>query len=159
MSSSTLPLTAHQFTEAIKELPLSNLHFKAAEIRNSVAHLVSSNQQLQYFADDGDSDCKEAIDENVVVIRRMEERIKLLKREVEDRGFKWGEGEEDADADMNGNGRAEVERDAVMPDTRDASGTRREIRSTGGRLGDEELARRILEQAGEDEDTDDGVHL
>ena len=97
MSSSSQPIPPHRFAEAIKELPLSNLHSKAAEIRNSIIHLEASNQQLEPYADDGDTDCAEAIQENVSVIQRMEERIRLLKVEVEARGFKWGEDEENAD--------------------------------------------------------------
>ena len=75
MSSSAIPITRERFAEAIKELPLANLHFKAAEIRNSIAHLVSSNQQLQPLADEGDSDCIYAIKENILVTQRMEQPI------------------------------------------------------------------------------------
>lgn len=152
MSSTATPISASQFAEAIKELPLANLHFKAAEIRNSVAHLESSNQQLKSFADDGDPDCKEAIEENTVVIKRQEERILLLKQEVEDRGFKWGEDElVKEDAETNGNDRSQSAPSAINPESR--------TRPSGGSLGDEELARRLREQMDEDEDMDDGVHL
>lgn len=161
MSSNTVPITAHQFAEAIKDLPLANLHLKASEIRNSIAHLVSSNQQLRSFADGGDSDCKEAIDENGVVIQRMEERIRLLRREVESRGFKWGVDElMERGTDVNVDRLMGNERDTTTPRTTGAPGAEQETISTGGRLGDEELARRIRDQLGEDQDTDEnGVHL
>ena len=157
MSSTTTPIPAQRFAKAIKELPLANLHFKAAEIRNSIAHLLSSNQQLQSFANEGDSDCAEAIQENVVVIQRMEERVSLLKMEVEDRGFKWGEDEARLET-VESNGHAGVEDVGGPPRTAHNGPV---PRSPGGQLGDEELARRIMEQMGDDNDDEaqDGVHL
>lgn len=158
MSSTALPIPPQRFAEAIKELPLANLHFKAAEIRNSIAHLVSSNQQLQPVADEGDSDCAEAIQENLVVIERMEERISLLKGEVEGRGFKWGE-DEPRPENVESNGHAGVEEAGEA--SRIVHGGP-STRHSGGRLGDEELARRLREQMEEDDDDDeaqDGVHL
>ena len=152
MSSTALPIPPQRFAEAVKELPLANLHFKAAEIRNSIAHLVSSNQQLQPIADEGDSDCAEAIQENLVVIGRMEERISLLKGEVEGRGFKWGEDEPRPEtAESNGHAAVEEAGEASGPITQ----------HSGGRFGDEELARRFREQMEDDDDdqSHDGVHL
>lgn len=150
MSSTATPISAPQFSEAIKDLPLGNLHFKAAEIRNSIAHLESSNQQLEPFAEDGDSDCKEAIRENILVIQRMKERISLLKQEVESRGFKWGE-EEPPKVDVQINGHSE----AALA----ASGTRSEKAPNGGSLTDAELERRLMEQLDDDGGSDGGVHL
>jgi len=99
MSSTTSPISPAAFASALKELPLSALHLKAAELRNSIAHLDYSNEQLRPFAlgtEPGltapDDDCLDAIKENEVVIARMEERIRLLKKEVEDRGQVWVEG-------------------------------------------------------------------
>jgi len=98
MSSATLPISPAAFAEALKDLPLSTLHLKAAELRNSIAHLDYSNEQLKPFADGTepssngpDQDCIDAIKENEVVIQRMEDRIGLLKKEVEDRGCSWTE--------------------------------------------------------------------
>ncbi|MCJ1457130.1 hypothetical protein MMC28_007497 [Mycoblastus sanguinarius] len=157
MSSASAPIPPYRFAEAIKDLPLANLHIKAAEIRNSLLHLESSNQQLQDFADAGDSDCAEAIQENEVVIQRMEERVRLLKQEVEGRGFQWGEDElEISEIYMNGhtNDIGESEATLAQPDTEQRTG------STGGRLGDEELARRLADQMEDEDDAnDDGVHL
>lgn len=157
MSSSATPITTQHFAEAIQDLPLGNLHFKAAEIRNSIAHLESSNQQLQPFAENGDSDCKQAIEENAVVIKRMEQRVLLLKREVEGRGFKWGEDEQGQDG-MQTNGHEEAR---VTPRaTSTATDTEPRTGPSGGSLRDEELARRLREQMEEDEGMDgDGVHL
>jgi len=99
MSSTTTPISPAAFASALKELPLSALHLKAAELRNSIAHLDYSNEQLRPFAlgtEPGlsapDDDCVDAIRENEIVIARMEERIKLLKKEVEERGQVWVEG-------------------------------------------------------------------
>ncbi|KAI9862479.1 MAG: hypothetical protein M1813_004330 [Trichoglossum hirsutum] len=85
------PITATAFALALPPLPLSSLRAKAAELQNSIAHLASSNAELQSYADAGDKDCEEAIEENREVIKRMEERIELVRVEVERRGFKWGE--------------------------------------------------------------------
>lgn len=93
MSTSTAPITPSQFALAIADLPLSTLALKAAEIRNSIAHLDYSNEELKPFAeaDPPDVDCIDAIRENEVVVARMLERIGLLKVEVERRGVRWEE--------------------------------------------------------------------
>ena len=160
MSSSSQPIPSHRFAAAIKELPLANLHSKAAEIRNSISHLEASNQQLKSYADDGDRDCAEAIQENVLVIHRMEERIRLLKSEVEGRGFRWGEDEDKVeDGATITNGTGHNERSETSPQVADGS---QQNAGGGGRLGDEELARRLREQMGgydDEEETEEGVHL
>jgi len=95
MSSDTVPISPARFAAALKDLPLSTLHLKAAELRNSIAHLDYSNEQLKPFADgtegggEPDQDCVDAIRENEVVIARMTERISLLRAEVEGRGSSW----------------------------------------------------------------------
>jgi hypothetical protein len=157
MSSLSTPITSRQFAEAVHSLPLANLHFKAAEIRNSIAHLESSNQQLQPIADNGDLDCREAIEENAVVMKRMEERVLLLKNEVEGRGFKWGE-DEPGQLNIQTNGHEEA--GFTRPTTLTAPATEQGTGPSGGSLGDEELARRLRERMEEDEGVDaDGVHL
>ncbi|KAL1633698.1 hypothetical protein SLS58_011000 [Diplodia intermedia] len=99
MSAEALPITPAAFADAIKELTVPSLHAKAAELRNSIYHLRRSNLQLQPFADDGDGDCAEAIRENEEVMARMEDRIELLKLEVEvNRGMLWVD---DAKADAS----------------------------------------------------------
>lgn len=85
-----------------------------------------------------------------MVIQRMEERVLLLKGEVEGRGFKWGDDETRPETvESNGLGNARTTHSG--PSTR----------PLGGRFGDEELARRIMEQMEEDDDneTRDGVYL
>ena len=95
MSNEVTPIPPARFAAALKDLPLSTLHLKAAELRNSIAHLDYSNEQLKPFADgtEGgngpDQDCADAIKENEVVIQRMLERISLLREEVEGRGSSW----------------------------------------------------------------------
>lgn len=176
MSATSNPIPPERFALAIHDLPLSSLHAKAAEIRNSISHLVYSNQQLQPFADDGDTDCADAIKENEEVMRRMEERIELLRAEVEGRGMRWAEGEvedraqlenmtdtegrlvngssahEDGDA-MEGIERSTVNGHSTGAELRGAQPHRQTERLT-----DEELQRRLTERLGDPED-DEGVHL
>jgi len=155
MSSTSTPIPLHRFAEAITDLPLSNLHFKAAEIRNAIAHLESSNQELRRFADEGDQDCANAVKENRDVIGRMKERVFLLRKEVERRGYHWGE---DEVGEANGND-AEM-RDAEEEAAFGADECREGAHPAGGRIGDEELARRLREQMEEDrQEEEDGVHL
>ncbi|KAL2158505.1 hypothetical protein VTH06DRAFT_4272 [Thermothelomyces fergusii] len=131
MSAESVPITPERFAAALKELPLVSLHLKVQELRNSIAHLDYSNEQLRPFAEGRapaaasaasaagagpgtggvpDPDCADAIRENEVVIERMQERIRLVRAEVESRGLRWsefalsgGEGgagaEEDTDTD------------------------------------------------------------
>ena len=155
MSSTSTPIAPDRFAEAIKELPLANLHFKAAEIRNSISHLESSNHQLEQFAEDGDKDCAEAIEENQVVVRRMEERIYLLKREVECRGFRWGEDDRaKGDIRLDGHGDSQTLQEHA---SRSPQAEYR-ARPYGGSLGDEELARRVMERMNRNEIEDDDGH-
>ena len=99
MSSSQTPISPARFAEAIRDLPLSTLSLKVFELRNSIAHLDYSNEELKPFAagtaggggGEPDQDCVDAIRENEVVIKRMLERIELLKVEVETRGASWEE--------------------------------------------------------------------
>ena len=158
MSASATPITPARFAAALPELPLANLHAKAAELRNSIAHLRISNQELKPFADEGDADCKQAIDENEGVISSMEERIGLLRKEVEARGFLWDR-EEHEKVEENGVG------DVEMGDASASNGTvvnghgSVEAQTAAGRLSDEELSRRLRERMEEDEDDNAGLHL
>ncbi|KAF3072126.1 hypothetical protein CFAM422_005869 [Trichoderma lentiforme] len=102
MSADTTPISPARFASAIKDLSLGMLHLKVLEIRNSIAHLQYSNDQLKPFADGTsaalgessaapDQDCIDAIKENEVVIDRMAERLAIIRAEVEDRGVSWTE--------------------------------------------------------------------
>lgn len=108
MSADTRPITPGRFAAALKDLSVGMLHLKVLEIRNSIAHLQYSNDQLKPFAegsatalgdssnDNGngnepDQDCIDAIKENDMVIDRMAERIALVRAEVEERGMSWTE--------------------------------------------------------------------
>jgi len=110
MSSDALPISPTRFASALKDLPISTLHLKAMELRNSIAHLDYSNEQLRPFADGTeastngvpDPDCVDAIRENEVVIRRQMERIELLKREVESRGASWTEFQSKEELELEG---------------------------------------------------------
>ena len=143
MSSDALPIAPVAFARALESLPPETLHHKAAEIQNSINHLKHSNEQMLPFADEGDADCREAMFENLVVIGRMNERIKMLREEVEKRGLRWAEAEVE-DARLNGH--VVEEGDAMVV-----------VREGSGRLTDEELRRRLEEQMNGDEE--EGVHL
>ncbi|KAI3318396.1 hypothetical protein HD806DRAFT_512165 [Xylariaceae sp. AK1471] len=113
MSSETQPISSARFAEALKELPSSSLALKVLELRNSIAHLDYSNQELKPFAEgtmptldeqsnanqpgEPDKDCQDAIAENEAVIARMQERIQLVRTEVESRGLSWREFQGNAD--------------------------------------------------------------
>ncbi|KAF2093078.1 hypothetical protein NA57DRAFT_17348, partial [Rhizodiscina lignyota] len=87
MSAESHPIPPTRFAAALKDLSIGSLHAKAAELRNNIQHLASSNQQLRdYLLEQdpslpADADCVDAIHENEAVIKRMEERIGLLKTE------------------------------------------------------------------------------
>ena len=166
MSANAIPISAARFAAALPDLSLSSIHNKAAELRNSIAHLEDSNSQLQSFANEGDADCEEAMRENIEVIERMKERIRLLKAEVERRGSSWHGGEGKAgeeESRVNGdvvtvNG-VSSEAEAVQDQDVSADRTGDATAITGGRIGDEELARRLGERMQEQIDDDNGVYL
>lgn len=92
MSAESRPISPEAFAAALTELPLSAVYAKALEIHNSMAHLERSNAELRLFIQEtpgGDKDCEEAVVENEDVIKRMQERIVLVRAEVERRGQKW----------------------------------------------------------------------
>jgi hypothetical protein len=167
MSATATPIPPSQFALAIKDLPLPNLHFKAAEIRNQIAHLVFSNDQLKEFTDD--EDCKEAIAENEVVMVRMRERLDLLKAEVEGRGNLWIEdGDKESQDSTNGailNGAVGEEAATSNGDIAAANeeGGQAQSQAPSGRLTDEDLRRmlraRIEDPAGEADEEEEGVYL
>lgn len=98
-SADTRPISPSRFAAALRDLSPGMLHLKVLEIRNSVAHLQYSNDQLKPFADGSaadadarpDQDCVDAIKENEAVIDRMAERLALIRAEVEDRGLSWAD--------------------------------------------------------------------
>lgn len=152
------PIPAELFAEAIKELPLDTLYAKAAELQNSISHLLDSNIQMKPFADDGDEVCKEAIAENDAVIARMEERIALCKLEAEQRGLGWGAHVSHDAAEPKLNGHVEVSSDGGPP----PEGLTPQHEAISGRLTDDDLGRRLEARVrSEDGETDDdeGVHL
>lgn len=164
MSAEARPIDAEQFALAIQDLPVENLYSKANEINNSITHLEGSNRQLQEYSDsirsdatlpentraEGDKDCLEAIQENLIVINRQKDRVELLKREVERRGGRW-HGEGHASGKTNG----DDAEGALQATATNGSSTAR-----GGRLTDEQLQQQLLDRLGDDDDNDsDGLHL
>ena len=167
MSAAVGPIPPHRFAEAIQDLPIGNLYLKAAEIRNSILHLQSSNAQLQRFVDEGDTDCVQAIQENREVIRRMEERVALLKSEVERRGFMWGENEDSAIGKEEVNDVGEMNGRRANGDGGETDGS---LRQGGGRneqspraprryFEADGLARQLGDRTEEDESEANGLHL
>lgn len=165
MTHEAQPIDRRAFAEALEALPLDALHSKAAELRNSIAHLKSSNEQMLPFADEGDQDCKDAMFENLVVIGRQNERIGLLRAEVEKRGMRWADAEvEDAeqnkDMEMRDADGALVNGNVSHVEGASSPATTRQAAAPSGRLTDEELRARMQERMmGGDEDEEDGVHL
>lgn len=99
--------------------------------------------------------------ENLVVIGRMNERIQLLRAEVERRGMRWADAEveDSAMTDVNGelvNGASGDEAHAGASQSQAPSAPS----APSGRLTDEELRARLLERLGDDGgEEDEGVHL
>lgn len=169
MSVDASPITPARFAEALKDLPIGSLHEKGAELRNSIGHLKTSNEQIREYllaqpADaPADADCVEAIQENVQVIKRMEERISLVKAEVEERGLPWPSEEEAQNMDLDplepGETRVNGQVNGISRTQTAAS----QPSQQSGRLTDEELRRRLQERLGDqdgpDEDGEGGLHL
>lgn len=91
MSSNAQPITLTRFASALSDLSIESIYAKHSELRNNIAHMESSNIQLEEFArEHDDRDCYEALLENRQVIKRFEERIEALRNEVmEVRGLPW----------------------------------------------------------------------
>lgn len=91
MSAESRPITAARFAAALTELPISALYAKHAELSNSITHLESSNKQLEDFArENDDRDCYEALLENRQVMKSFNERMELIRKEVEEvRSLPW----------------------------------------------------------------------
>jgi hypothetical protein len=108
MSSEASPITPARFAKALEDLSIGSLHAKVAEIRNSIAHLEASNKELEHFArENDDRDCYEYLLENRQVIKSMEERIELIKKEiVEARGMPFAPQEAKTTAPVVQNGTA-----------------------------------------------------
>ncbi|OTA56420.1 hypothetical protein K449DRAFT_387471 [Hypoxylon sp. EC38] len=103
MSAESQPIDPARFAEALKELPAENLALKVLEIRNAIAHLDYAIAELKPYAEgrppllnegetaEPDQECIDAIAENEVVIARMQNRIEMIRAEVERRGLSWRE--------------------------------------------------------------------
>lgn len=136
MSSEAQPITASRFSAALKDLSISSLHAKVAELRNSIAHLQVSNAQLEEFVrQENDKDCYEALTENKDVMKRMEERIELVRIEiVENRGMLFEP--EEAKKDVRATGT--TANTSHNGDTRDVDGTRQNGTTDGSQNREEE---------------------
>jgi len=165
MSTQTRPISPNSFATAIEDLPVDTLYTKAVEINNSVAHLERSNRTLQEYSDSikndqsldsetrqsGDKDCIEAIKENEVVIGRQQERVKMLKAEVERRGQRWHEAEPKDHPTSNGSA---FQTPSGSNGSAPSSGTQ-----ASARLDDEEVLRQTEARIRQDADDSEGMHL
>lgn len=175
MSHTAQPITPARFASALPALPLSTLHETAAQTRNSIAHLQSSNAELRPHADEGDDVCREAIEENEVVVERMRGRMEMLRAEVEGRGMKWVEDEDGGSREgMRVNGDHGTTEQEERPEAGDlisngqtdstnngnANSGPAVNQSRTGELSDEQLRRRLEERMGDLEgDEEEGMHL
>ncbi|KAF6837358.1 secondary alcohol dehydrogenase [Colletotrichum musicola] len=139
MSADTTPISPTRFAAAIHDLSLPTLHLKVLEIRNSILHLRYSNAQLTPFAEGTattldaadaaagrpDPTCVEAIRENELVIARMEERVALIRAEVEGRGHSWDEFKSKDEVDAE-SGAATTNGTAAIPTTNGLGAAREE---------------------------------
>ena len=149
-SADTTPIPTARFAGALKELSVEMLHLKVLEIRNSIAHLQYSNDQLKPFAEgtsvaasdttttttsqpaEPDQDCIDAIRENEQVIDRMAERIALIRIEVEERGVSWTEFQSKDEVEEN----QRQQQENAAPDTAHSSGANGQV--NGGSHGSEQ---------------------
>jgi hypothetical protein len=122
MSGQARPISPTSFAVAIHDLALANLYGKVSELRNQLAHLDYSNQEMQPFAEgtapgitEPDKDCIAAIEENEIVIKRIVERLALLRAEIEGRGNAWLDGRDGEELRL-ANGHATEEERRAMAD-------------------------------------------
>ncbi|KAI1752474.1 hypothetical protein F4782DRAFT_117345 [Xylaria castorea] len=191
MSSETQPISPTRFAEALKDLPASSLALKVLELRNSIAHLDYSNAELKPFAEgttstldhhgnpseagQPDQDCKDAIAENEAVIARMQERIELIRAEIEGRGLSWREFQGTADEvategrntdDTTQNGTSNTAPNAVNGHSQGAESQHEAWQDgtfqTSTIRGGDELLRELLNRIppeDDEQDPDGGMHL
>ena len=96
-----------------------------------------------------------AMFENLVVINRMNERIELIREEVQKRGMRWSEAEvEDRDAAHLVNGITDT-------DSSTTTASHAPAQRPSGTLTDEQLRAQLEERLGPQEtaDEEEGVHL
>ncbi|KAL4914206.1 hypothetical protein BDW62DRAFT_204817 [Aspergillus aurantiobrunneus] len=160
MSSETLPITPVAFAEAIKELPLPVLYAKVAELRNSIAHLQRSNQELRLFItescenDVDKRELEEYIRENEGVNESMNERIRLCKAEVEGRGQAWIELDPEANVNTGTEGEGEQGQNQEQPGS-ESTAAAIVVNGPGSRTDAPPTER----PRGRGDDDDDGVYL
>lgn len=186
-SADTTPISPSRFAAALKDLSIGMLHLKALEVRNSIAHLQYSNDQLRPFAEgsavasdstasssgttaqqEPDQDCVDAIRENEQVIDRMAERIALIRAEVEERGVSWSEFQTKGDVSENQhdsspkvNGQHSAWTDGTFQTGTITNGQihlePQPSQPDGGRLSDQELRRAMEERMRDLSHNDDEV--
>ncbi len=89
MSADTTPISPARFAAAVKDLSVEMLHIKVIEIRNSIAHLQYSNDQLRPFAEGaavvlGDNLLQKSIKGAVDAFKAQPNGARILLKEVPD---------------------------------------------------------------------------
>jgi len=141
MSVETHAINPEAFAEAIADLPLSAVYSKVSELRNSIAHLHRSNEELRLFlteSKDSEAEKKELegyVLENEGVVTSMNERISLLKVEVERRGQTWIE-EKAEEKDLSGE--AQVSEATAVPVSNGSAGAGLGDQGSNANAGQEE---------------------
>ncbi|KAJ5226750.1 uncharacterized protein N7469_006756 [Penicillium citrinum] len=119
MAAQVFTINPEAFVEALKELPLSSVYAKVSELRNSIAHLHRSNAEMRAFMESSETEEEKRemegyIRENEGVFKSMEERLGMLRNEVERRGQRWIEESEDGDDAKVQGGRENGDGDEVV---------------------------------------------
>lgn len=144
MSAEATPISAARFASALTDLPISSLYAKHVELTNNIAHLESSNKQLEDFArENDDRDCYEALLENRQVMKNFKERMDLIRKEVEEiRGLPWrprDEGEVRKEEGATGlNGTAPTQNGTSAPSSHGLQSTQEQATGTSTQTGEEE---------------------
>jgi hypothetical protein len=151
-----IPQPQESFLEAITDLELEQLHVESSRLQNSIFHLERSNIALEEFRDD--EDCRQAIQENVETIARQNERVQMIKNEVERRGFLMpcGERKEDEEGGMDTEEGARAASGESVPTHREASTAQPAASVNGHAAGD---INGTSQNEGESDREEEGVYL
>ena len=89
MSAESAPISAEEFRQAVGQLPGNALEAELARQENIKSHLTRSNAELKAFigkeGGEMDRECRQAIEENEVVIGRIKERQDMVETEMSHR--------------------------------------------------------------------------
>ncbi|KAJ5138042.1 hypothetical protein N7526_004275 [Penicillium atrosanguineum] len=121
MSSESLPINPAAFAEAIKELPLSAVHSKLLELRNSIAHLHRSNAEMRLFlaeSEETEEEKKELqsyVEENEGVVVSMSPWVEIEEK-VDENGAAEVPAMSGTSENHSSNGNGDADADAGQED-------------------------------------------